>query len=347
LTSSPDEQPAESAPQEEPALAPDDALPPVEPPNAGFILQLFVIPAMIVTVIVMVWLLFGWLARGTDDLGHLIKTLRVHSEARFQAAYQLASALRNPRHAAFRADEEAAGELAAILAEEIEAANENERIVNLRIFLCRALGEFQVDAGLDVLVEAASTRRSDEEIPVQIAALDAIAVRAAYHGSAGTLATMEKPALIETLCRLAADPQDLVRSHTAFALGLFTDPRLVQQLEALLADPYPDTRYNAAIGLAAHHGSTAGLAVLEEMLDPDETAGLKIEKDAPARELKQVRIMINALRAVEQLVAKNPQADVAPLLPAIRRLARADEVNQAVRIHAASTLEHLNASAGQ
>ena len=43
--------------------SPDDPiLPPVEPPSAGFIVQLFLIPALIVAVILGVYLLFGQLA---------------------------------------------------------------------------------------------------------------------------------------------------------------------------------------------------------------------------------------------------------------------------------------------
>jgi hypothetical protein len=40
-------------------------LPPVEPPTAGFIVQLFVLPAVIVAVVIVVWLLFGKLAAGS------------------------------------------------------------------------------------------------------------------------------------------------------------------------------------------------------------------------------------------------------------------------------------------
>ena len=56
-------------PTEEPAIgasraaAGDDLLPPVEPPSAGFIIQLFVVPALIVLVIVSVWFTFSWLVR--------------------------------------------------------------------------------------------------------------------------------------------------------------------------------------------------------------------------------------------------------------------------------------------
>ena len=43
----------------------EDLLPPVEQPSARFIIQLFVVPALIVIGIVAVWLLFNWLVRQT------------------------------------------------------------------------------------------------------------------------------------------------------------------------------------------------------------------------------------------------------------------------------------------
>ena len=74
-------------------LSPDDALPPVEPPSAGFILQLFFIPGMIVLVIVMIWLLFSWLAHKGNDRDALVKALSRNNEARWQAAFNLANDL--------------------------------------------------------------------------------------------------------------------------------------------------------------------------------------------------------------------------------------------------------------
>ena len=48
------------------AISPDD-LPPVEPPSAGFLVQLFLVPALIVGIIVCVWLAFHWLAQLGND----------------------------------------------------------------------------------------------------------------------------------------------------------------------------------------------------------------------------------------------------------------------------------------
>ena len=51
-------------------------LPPVEPPSAGFVVQLFVIPAVVVVVVIIVWLLFGKLAGGERDAMEYVRQLR-------------------------------------------------------------------------------------------------------------------------------------------------------------------------------------------------------------------------------------------------------------------------------
>ena len=58
-----------TVPHEEngPGGLPDSALPEVQPPSAGFIVQLFVVPAVIVLIIVAVYVLFGRLASGEAD----------------------------------------------------------------------------------------------------------------------------------------------------------------------------------------------------------------------------------------------------------------------------------------
>ena len=54
-------------------------LPDVQPPSAGFIVQLFVVPAVIVMVIVAVYVLFGRLASGEADWRQLVTEIgRAH-----------------------------------------------------------------------------------------------------------------------------------------------------------------------------------------------------------------------------------------------------------------------------
>ena len=83
----------DSAQLAEDALDPEN-LPPVEPPSAGFILQLFLVPAIIVMVVVGVWLLFGKMASGEQDWRKQLAELRssnVHS--RWRGANALAHLL--------------------------------------------------------------------------------------------------------------------------------------------------------------------------------------------------------------------------------------------------------------
>src|SRR6187200_789731 len=104
------------------SLTGEDLLPPVEPPSATFIVQLFVVPAVIVVLIVGVWLTVSWLVHRTrpDDL---IKGLQGSGVARWQRASELADILRNKRYEAFKRNEQSATDLAMILKREIEASN--------------------------------------------------------------------------------------------------------------------------------------------------------------------------------------------------------------------------------
>src|SRR3954463_6522218 len=73
-------------------------LPPVEAPSAGFIVQLFVIPAVIVAVVIVVWLLFGKLAGGERDAMEYVRLLRTPNanwRAANRAAFELASLIQN------------------------------------------------------------------------------------------------------------------------------------------------------------------------------------------------------------------------------------------------------------
>src|SRR6476659_6109216 len=128
----------------QPGLSPDDVLPPVEPPSASFILQLFIVPGVIVLVVVMIWVMFNWLAQKGNDSDAFVRALGRNNEARWQAAFNLANALRAERgsnHPRLTADPRLARQLAEILDREIDAASMENNPVTLRIYLSRALGE--------------------------------------------------------------------------------------------------------------------------------------------------------------------------------------------------------------
>ena len=68
-----------------------DDLPPVQPPSAGFIIQLFVVPGLIVLAVVLVWALFGRIAAGEQDWQTLVQELQSpNSHIRKRAMYGLA-----------------------------------------------------------------------------------------------------------------------------------------------------------------------------------------------------------------------------------------------------------------
>jgi HEAT repeat protein len=301
-----------------------ELLPPVETPSAGFILQLFIVPALIVLMVVSVWLLFTWLVHRTSAQPEdLIQGLEGSGVARWQRASELAGMLSDKRYADFQTSAAAATKLAAILDREIDAANSEEGMqdesVTLRYFLCRALGEFRVPDGLDVLLKAATTNRDPKEESVRLGAIEAIAVRAFNLSHAEPPQPLANPELEPTLFRLASDDDPLVRSETAYALGQVGTPASLDRLEAVLEDAYPDARYNAAVALA-HHGRAKAVATLVEMLEPAEAASSEGPADAQAANSDHALTMTSALAAAEDLAEKNPEADLAPLVKAIKKL---------------------------
>jgi HEAT repeats len=306
----------------------DDNLPAVQPPSAAFLIQLFVVPALIVLVIVGVWLTFTWLVRRTSPETMIQGLEQGPSVARWQRASELADMLRNKRFAEFKRNREAAGNLARILDREIEQAGDDrgmqEEAITLRYFLARAIGEFEVQEGIDVLLKAAQTERHPSEQLVRHGALEAIAVRAYNLRRLNPPQTLAHAELEPVLDRLAADDDPLLRSQAAYALGHIGTPTAVERLEVMADDPHADTRYNAAVALA-RHGNAKAVETLAEMLDLEELASKRTDNDQRSEATRRAAIVGNALQAVESLAARSPSADLSPVIDVLERLAAADE----------------------
>ncbi len=304
-------------------LAANELLPPVEPPSAGFILQLFIIPAVIVLVVVLLGLLVTSLANtGERDPAEIVATLRSSSQNRWQEAFELANALRTEqRNPGLKENTELADELAKLLDEELAADSSDDNSVKLRSFLCAALGAFHVDNGLPVLLKVA---QEDSDETVRGHAINAIAVLAETFRTQDPPQDLEQENVVEALVELANDQSDAVRSQTAYALGVITlapesDPRLAEELEKLVDDLYPDARYNAAMGLA-RRGSLLAVAPLVEMLDLESLAvSIKGEVTPELQTRKRNTILKNALDAVVVVAEKNPDADLGPLREAVQK----------------------------
>jgi hypothetical protein len=301
-----------------------ELLPPVETPSAGFILQLFIIPALIVLMVVSVWLLFTWLVHGTSAQPEdLIQGLQGSGVARWQRASELAGMLSDKHYAEFQNSAAAATKLATILDREIDTASGEDGVqdeaVTLRYFLCRALGEFRVPDGTDVLLKAATTNRDPKEQSIRLGAIEAIAVRAFNLAHLDPPQPLTTPELEPTLFRLASDDDPLVRSETAYALGQLGTPACLDRLEAMLDDAYPDARYNAAVALA-HHGRAKAVATLVEMLDPSANASDQKAESDQVRAANRTMTATGALAAAEDLAQQSRDADLSPVVQAIKNL---------------------------
>jgi HEAT repeat protein len=313
---------------EPPVRRPDELLPPVTPPTGRFIVQLFIIPAVIVTVIVLLWLLLtGVVLRRSGNPDELIKSLAGGAGDRWQDAQQLADMLRDERHADFKRNTAAAGQLAQIIDRKVGQAERGEEIsdhdVTLVTFAARALGEFHVDVGLPTLLRAASLNEKDEKAPIRRAAIEAIAVLTTWHREQDPAWRGEEYELEDRLLELASSEHRLVRSETGVALGALATPAAMEKLAELVRDPYPDARYNAALALA-RLGDLRAVSTLAEMLDPDETAGLRYEDERAIYRLhKRSTILVNALRVTELLASSKPRADYDELMESLEKLVKA------------------------
>ncbi|HVA45248.1 MAG TPA: HEAT repeat domain-containing protein [Pirellulales bacterium] len=319
------------------AASPDDHLPPVEPPNAGFIVQLFVIPALIVVIMFALGGGIKWLVERDNNPEAYVDALRRNNDARWQAAHDLADVLRNPRNAKLKDDARLAEQLAGILNKELDEGSLDKNPIELRIYLCHLLGEFHSPEVLDVLLKAAGTERDAAESAVRFAAMKALAVW--LDGSPHDKTVVERR-LMPAILAASRDERPLLRSTAAFALGAADTPEATKRLERMLVDSYPDVRYNAATMLA-RHGDTRAVEVLAEMLDERQTSSLEKEEQAEARDYKRDLIVVNALRATKDLAEKNPAADLAPLAEAVERLS-GSELPAAIRVQAKDVSIELN-----
>jgi HEAT repeat protein len=337
---------------------PSELLPPVSPPSAGFILQLFLIPMMIVMIIVMVWLTFSWLAHMGSDPKDLVAGLKKGNKKSWQDAGTLGDLLRNPQMEHLKYDRALAAELAAELELQIKAGHNDPNSIMLRMFICRALGEFRVADGLPALITAATTERDAEkiepekgednrtltELDVRRAALEAIALLA--NNLEGDQLSKDR-ALLDVLKKASTergDPQKderlraELRSTAAFALGVIGGNEALDQLERILDDAYANARYNAATGLARHGDLRAKRVLLGEMLDPTNPYVVEGEQHESEKKYKRTLVLMNGIRATQSLAEKNSADDMRDLQQRLEELAKSDLPNS-VRLAAQEVLQ--------
>ena len=150
-----------------------------------------------------------------------------------------------------------------------------------------------------------------------------------------------------TLILLANDENDLIRSETAFALGRIGTPVMMKQLEIMIGDPHPDTRYNAAVALA-QRGNVIAIETLVEMLDSEQLGSATEEPDPQSQFVKRAVIMNNAMQGTVELARQSSESDLSSLVEALEKIATANptelyesRIDPHVQAEAKRTLEHL------
>jgi hypothetical protein len=301
----------------------DTALPEIRPPNAGFILQLFLIPMMIVSVIICVWLLFNFISRGETPT-ELVRGLQKMNNASWQKAYTLSSLLRAPA-SELKNDEELARELIAVLETKLTEETADANQVKLRIFVCKCLGEFEIDAGLSALLNAVQQTDNGNDLVIALTAVESVAVLMSNLDESVLSENYDR--IVETLL-VASNEQaenldhalrvQQLRSAAGFALGVAGGDKAIQRLVSMLDDAHPNTRFNAAIGLA-RYGKLESTAVLLEMLDSENTAITNGEPEG-SHAFKRSVVITNAIRAVVSLSEFHQAAELSDLIDAMRNL---------------------------
>jgi HEAT repeat protein len=320
-----------------------DELPPVDPPSARFIMQLFVIPFIVVVILVclllVVYGLFGRLATGGRDATPLVQSIRSENEnRRWRAAYELASLIYNEPKLA--RDSDLLGQLAGLLREELEKPA-NRKSTEVARYLALALGSFDPTPELlaaaptdpvAVLIQALDDPAPPE---VRIAAAQGLS-RMAARGATGLDAARIAPALAAA----AADPDPAVRQNAAYALGYFDSPVTRDALAQAAGDANRFVRYNAAAALA-RLGDPAAADVLREVLStPDLLAALKADDPERVAEAagRAEAIQTEALLSLQAA----PPAARAPLVEALEPLLRelaASDAPRSVQVEARALLK--------
>jgi hypothetical protein len=208
-------------------------LPPVHPPSARFLLELFLVPGLIVAVIVLVWLFVIWLTGGGSHTPeHFLQKLDdTNPEVRWRGAADLAQEL--PRNArlsndadfalklcerlqkALREDTEAEKRLRdkrSTLSKEDQAA-ERHKIDKEReylVFLIGCLGRFTAPVGLPLLCQIAEQDTGLDPHPLALRRRQAVYALAQLGESQtrfDALTSVEKAVIINALSKGEEDPK--------------------------------------------------------------------------------------------------------------------------------------------
>ncbi len=328
-------------------------LPSVEPPSAGFIVQLFLVPALIVTVVIGVYLLFGKLASGEQDWRKQLTDVR-HDNAhiRWRGALGLAQMLQaNVTAEGIRLSEnrDVAIELAQLMRDSLAHGTTSEDDYKQQEFLTRTLGLIDVpDVTMPVLLEAMDPA---EDRDVRKNAIAAVATTASRMHERG--ATFDGTEVVPGVIAASGDSDQMIRHLATFTLGMFDLPSAQERLEVLLEHSDELTRANAAIALA-RRGSPKGLPVFENVLQQAGEAQTKSSPSSTSDDAVTVNaekfegsiLLTNTLKALTQLSDELDTAQKEKLTSLLSPIATEHD-DALVRIEAKTLLQQMSDSQSQ
>ena len=292
---------------------PED-LPPVEPPSAGFIMQLFLVPGLIVAAVIAVWALFGKLSTGEQDWRQLVAEVRSNNEhRRWRGATGLAQMLRSDVELGESGNQlstnpQIAKELATLLIELLNESAQDEELISQQSFLARTLGWLDsLDDSLPALVKATDEKH---EIIVRSDALRSIALIAGRASDDGK--PLDRSEVTDRLLEVSQDSEPLIRQVCAFTLGLIPGDAVDQRLRVMAEDRDSNTAINAVLQMSRRgmpEAFDALLGLLQSANEPVNPASMKggtdVDRMIRARSQENMNQVVlgNALTALRDLSA--------------------------------------------
>jgi len=315
-------------------------LPPVEPPSAGFIMQLFVVPALIVLAVVVVWAFFGKIAASEEDWRELVEDIRNTNEhRRWRGADGLARLLQSDQQLGdsgqhLAANPEIARVLVGLFDEELKRHSQRDDDMKQEAFLARTLGLLDSPKTVLPALERGMQPEQDREVRKNsIASIAVIAGRAseAHH-------PIVDADVVKDLITASSDSDKLIRDVSTFALGLIPTDASQARLKVLISDTDRNTRVNAAVGLARQN-STAGFPVFKDVLQ-----SASADSHGSPSELESLLSVKNSLHAVKVLSGEWTAPERSELISLIEPISqhhaeprlRTDAIDALVSLRAAS-----------
>ena len=253
------------------------------------------IPAAVVVVVIIVWLLFGKLAGGERDAMEYVRQLRSPT-ANWRLAFELASLIQHD--AKIGSDPVLLGELSDLLSHELDQPDADPKLTQYLALdaggVPDARGEDEQPARRSIRSCRLSERSATKyPTPIRIAAAASLAKQAARLDG-----KLDDEQAVKALGEAAATGEPEARQMAVYALGFFGGNAATELLrERVKQDEDRFVRFNAAVALG-RRGDLAAAGTLREMLS---TADLSKVIDLSSDTEKQNKIEAIELEAMGAL----------------------------------------------